>query len=91
MDKGISTKKLLKIPYGARIELTRDKSVQKTDEFRILFVGSAGRKGFIDLLEAFEIFSHPKKKLIIGSLDPEAKELLSRLINPELRCWAAFE
>ena len=81
VDKGVSTKKLLKIPYGARIErFSPDKSVQTTDEFRILFVGSAGpRKGFIDLLEAFKIFSHPRKKLsLIGSLDPEAKELLSR-------------
>ena len=50
------------------------------DEFRILFVGQAGpRKGFIDLLAAFDGFRHLKKQLIlIGSMSSEASTLLGR-------------
>ena len=82
VEKGISASKLLKIPYGARVErFFPDNSVEGTDDFRILFVGSASpRKGFIDLLDSFNLFNHPKKVLtLIGSLDQEAKNILSRV------------
>ena len=80
LKQGISADKLLKIPYGARLErFYPDTSEQpECDEFQILFVGAAGpRKGFIDLLEAFKQVSHPHKHLVlIGSLSDEAKVLL---------------
>ena len=80
LDEGISADKLLKIPYGARLERFYPDASEKAkcDEFKILFVGAAGpRKGFIDLLKAFKHLSHPLKRLIlIGRLSIEAKNLL---------------
>lgn len=82
VEQGVPAAKLLKIPYGSRLERFYPEVGPSTneEEFRILFVGAAGpQKGFIDLLKAFEQFSHPSKRLLlIGSLSPEAEALLSR-------------
>ena len=83
VDQGVPAAKLLKIPYGSRLERFYPEPAPNTsrDEFRILFVGAAGpRKGFIDLFTAFERFRHPRKQLVlIGSLAPEAKAILARV------------
>jgi glycosyltransferase involved in cell wall biosynthesis len=81
ISKGIAEEKILKIPYGARLERFWPCYAQIPDkqrEFRVLFVGCAGpRKGFIDLLDAFSLLEHPRKQLsLIGSLSPEAKSYL---------------
>lgn len=89
VEQGISTEKLIKIPYGARLERFYPDNSSKTcsDAFRILFVGAAGpRKGFIDLLSAFERLSNPKKQLLlIGSLAPEAEKILSRTDQSKIK------
>ena len=83
IEQGVSAAKLLKIPYGSRLERFYPEVVPSTSqvEFRILFVGAAGpRKGFIDLLSAFERLHHPGKHLLlIGSLAPEAVAILARV------------
>ena len=83
VSQGIPEAKLLKIPYGSRLERFYPEGVPNTngDEFRILFVGAAGpRKGFIDLLAAFEMLRHPCKQLIlVGSLSPEAEAMLAQV------------
>jgi glycosyltransferase involved in cell wall biosynthesis len=84
INQGVPAAKLLKIPYGARLERfypDLGATNTKEEEFRILFVGGAGpRKGFLDLLKAFERFSHlGKKLLLIGSLDSEAQAVLSQV------------
>ncbi|QNI66417.1 glycosyltransferase family 4 protein [Synechococcus sp. BMK-MC-1] len=82
MDQGVPTEKLHKINYGSRLERFYPEASSRKDrgEFRVLFVGAAGpRKGFIDLIAAFEQLSHPNKQLmLIGSLSPEAEQILSR-------------
>jgi glycosyltransferase involved in cell wall biosynthesis len=81
VEQGVSESKLLKIPYGSRLERFYPEEALRTnrEEFRILFVGAAGpRKGFIDLLTAFKRLRHPGKQLIlVGSLSPEADALLA--------------
>lgn len=80
LNKGIPREKLIKIPYGARLERFFPTSSGPNDnEFNILFVGQVSfRKGFLDLLEAFNSFSHPKKKLtVIGSVDEDIKKKFS--------------
>lgn len=79
--QGIAPSKLLKIPYGARLERFWPSVQQQPadgEDFRVLFVGCAGpRKGFLDLLKAFSLLNHPRKRLVlIGSISPEAKALL---------------
>lgn len=99
--QGVTPEKLLKIPYGARLERfwpTESRQSDDDREFRVLFVGCAGpRKGAVDLLEAFRLFSHPWKKLImIGGISSEAQilldsidqtsiEILGSVANAELR------
>jgi len=81
LSQGVSSSKLLKIPYGSRLERFSPTAPASPhdQEFRVLFVGAAGpRKGFIDLLSAFHLFRHPHKRLIlIGSIAPEAQALLA--------------
>ena len=82
MAQGIAPEKVIKIPYGARLERFWPSNTDRPrdpDEFRVLFVGCAGpRKGFIDLLKAFSLLKHPRKQLVlIGSLSPEAKSLMA--------------
>jgi glycosyltransferase involved in cell wall biosynthesis len=83
VSQGVPAAKLLKIPYGSRLERFYPEGGPNTygDEFRILFVGAAGpRKGFIDLLTAFEMLRHPGKQLIlVGSLSPEALAMLAKV------------
>jgi len=84
--QGVPANKLLKIPYGSRLERFHpvSSSQQDDEEFRILFVGAAGpRKGLMDLLEAFRLFRHPRKHLVLlGSVAPEAKACLAQ-VNQE--------
>lgn len=83
VSQGVPAAKLLKIPYGSRLERFYPEDGPSTNEeqFRILFVGAAGaQKGFIDLLNAFEQFHHRGKQLLlIGSLAPEALAMLARV------------
>lgn len=89
LEQGASAAKLLKIPYGSRLERFYPQSSPSTnpEEFRILFVGAAGpRKGFIDLLASFKRLSHPcKQLLLIGSLAPEAKAILAQVNQSQIR------
>ena len=82
LQKGVPADKLVKIPYGSNTMrfFPSDKSLTTPDDFNILFVGSASpRKGFIDLLKAFQLFQHPKKKLtLIGSIDELSLSLLNQ-------------
>ena len=81
--KGVAAGKIVKIPYGARLERfypSHPIASKQDHEFRVLFVGQGGpRKGFIDLLKAFSLLQHPRKRLtLIGSLSPEAHALLGQ-------------
>jgi glycosyltransferase involved in cell wall biosynthesis len=88
LAQGIPASKLLKIPYGSRLERFRptESAITAEQEFRILFVGAAGpRKGFIDLLAAFQKFRHPCKRLVlIGSVAPEAQAMLAQVDQSQI-------
>lgn len=82
VQQGLPAAKLLKIPYGSRLErfYPDPDATRSHEDFRILFVGAAGpRKGFMDLISAFERLQHPGKQLLlIGSLAAEAQAVLAR-------------
>ncbi len=80
LDQKVDKQKLVKIPFGSRIERFRPQNVQKNSkEFLLLFVGSFQiRKGIFDLLQAFQKFKHPHKRLIVvGDVLPEARKILA--------------
>lgn len=100
ISQGVSDAKLIKIPYGARLERfwPCEEPESDDDTFRVLFVGSAGpRKGFIDLLNAFQRLDHPRKSLtligsqtsealgILGKVDQSSIEIVGKVPNAELR------
>lgn len=80
IERGIAESKIIKIPYGARLE--RFKKLSEPDEgiFRVLWVGNISiRKGFMYALEAFNEFNHPNKEfVVIGSMTAEIKGLIQK-------------
>lgn len=88
-DNSVPSSKITVLPYGSSSPLSlmgRDcQSISPMrqlplvdDSFHILFVGQVSlRKGVPYLLDAFRLFSHPKKKLTLaGAIQPEMKHLL---------------
>ena len=77
IKKGIPESKLVKIPYGVRLERFQKIDDPDKNKFRILWVGIVDiRKGFLYLLEAFNRFSFQNKELVvIGNISPTMKKL----------------
>lgn len=78
LQMGIPSEKISKVIYGARLERFKKEADPPNDKFRILWVGAISiRKGFFDLLEAFESLKHPQKELVVvGSMTSEIRTLL---------------
>ena len=78
LEMGVPESKLRKVPYG--VDLRRFEKVADPDPegFQVLFVGQvAFRKGVPDLIEAFRILQHSKKRLrIVGTMRPEMARYL---------------
>lgn len=85
--QGVSPNKVRIIPYGVRLERFKPISKPKTEEFRILFVGRVGfRKGFLDLLKAFNSFEYREKCLIvIGSVSSKIRPFLNRYSTKNIK------
>jgi glycosyltransferase involved in cell wall biosynthesis len=79
IEMGVPSTKISKIVYGARLDRFYKIADPPADVFRVLWVGSVSiRKGFIDLLDAFALFKHPNKELlVVGAIDIEIKALIA--------------
>lgn len=92
LEMGVPANKVFKIPYG--VDLSRFAPVDEPskDRFEVLFVGQVSfRKGIPYLLEAFERFSHPRKRLrIIGSVAGEIRPLLERHLPESVEILGAL-
>lgn len=75
---GVLESKIVKIPYGARLDRFKKVDNPKGGEFQVLWVGGVSlRKGFMYALEAFRKLEHPKKKfVVVGGIQDEIKKLL---------------
>ncbi len=78
LKMGIPKSKLVKIPYGGRLDRFKKIDSPSKDKFSVLWVGEASlRKGFMYALEAFEKLKHPAKEfIVIGSISDEIKILI---------------
>lgn len=66
IEMGFSPEKLLKVSYGFNNNIRMDFETKVSDKFTILYVGSISvRKGIRYLIEAFRLFKHPNKELIV--------------------------
>jgi alpha-maltose-1-phosphate synthase len=67
IEQGVPAAKVVKIPYGVRLERFHPVGVPPADSFEVLFTGTVGfRKGIPYLLEAFRKLRHPRKRLRIA-------------------------
>lgn len=75
---GVSDTKIIKIPYGARLDRFQKISEPGENNFSVLWVGGVSiRKGFMYALEAFQKLSLTKKKfIVVGTIEKELKILL---------------
>lgn len=78
IEKGIKEEKLIKIPYGARLDRFSKIGNPDPNKFTVLWVGSISiRKGFLYALTAFNNFRHPNKEfIVIGSMTKEIEQLI---------------
>ncbi|MFZ5746842.1 MAG: glycosyltransferase family 4 protein [Pseudomonadota bacterium] len=81
IERGVPREKMRLIPYGGRLDRFQPVGAPDPNHFTLLFVGGISpRKGIPYLLQAFERFRHPGKRLrIIGSPEPGIEDALSRL------------
>lgn len=86
IEKGIDKNKLRKLVFGSRLERFSKIGDIIPGRFRILWVGAISiRKGFMDLIRAFELFKHPQKELIvIGHMQPEIEKLLGNRVRENI-------
>jgi glycosyltransferase involved in cell wall biosynthesis len=79
VQMGVPAEKLVKVPYGARLERFHKVADPPKDKFRVLWVGAVSiRKGFLDLQQAFQALRHPNKELVVvGYVEPEVEQLLA--------------
>lgn len=80
LEMGIPAEKVHKVPYGVRLERFQKTADPPPDSFDVLFAGTVSlRKGVPYLLQAFQRFNHPRKKLrLAGPVEPAMKELFAR-------------
>jgi glycosyltransferase involved in cell wall biosynthesis len=78
IEMGVPEFKIVKIPYGARLDRFKKVVDPLDDEFQVLWVGGVSiRKGFMYALEAFQKLNHSKKKfIVVGNIEKEIKILL---------------
>jgi starch synthase len=87
ISTGTNPEKLRVVPYGVNLSEFYSNDTPQEDCFRILFVGSfCIRKGAPYLLEAFRMFKHPSKELlIVGSVHPELKSIISKYADLNIK------
>jgi alpha-maltose-1-phosphate synthase len=88
VEMGVSAQKVQKFPYGVRLDRFSKTGDPRSDSFEVLFAGTVSiRKGIPYLIDAFNKFKHPMKRLrLAGPVEPQMRSLLSRfdLTNVEV-------
>jgi len=87
LKQGVNPKKLLKVPYGVELDRFFIKNREKSNKFRVIFVGMVGiRKGLYYLFKAWNKLDLPNDKselLIVGNIQPEFKAVLQKVDLPK--------
>ena len=80
VEMGVPESKIYKIPYGVNLARFSPVEPPPQDSFEVLFAGQVGyRKGIPYLLQAFEKFRHPRKRLrIVGGMQEDIRSYLEK-------------
>ncbi|GAB2580953.1 glycosyltransferase family 4 protein [Spirosoma areae] len=85
---GFPEQKLLKVPYGFNkfSSLAINKPIElDSKDFVVLYVGSISvRKGVRYLIQAFDKFQHPRKKLVIVGPKTEPEGIQDLAVSPQV-------
>lgn len=83
--EGVAPERLAVVPYGVNLQRFQPVASPAPDRFEVVFVGRiSARKGVRDLLDGFHMAAVPNKKLtLVGTIDSEVRELLSRDLAAE--------
>ena len=86
IEMGVRESKIIKLPYGARLDRFSKIDEPSKDIFRVLWVGGVSiRKGFMYAFEAFKrLRYHRKEFVVIGAISQEVKSLLSKIDTSEV-------
>ncbi|MDE2464390.1 MAG: glycosyltransferase [Alphaproteobacteria bacterium] len=78
--EGVPESKLRKVSYGVDLRRFSPVGAPEAGRFDVLFVGAASlRKGVPDLLNAYRMLRHPRKRLrFIGAVTEEVRAFLQR-------------
>ena len=78
VEMGVPRRKLRVVAYGADLQRFSQVARPSLDTFDVLYVGAVSfLKGIPDLLEAFRLFRHPRKRLtLVGEVMPEMAAFL---------------
>lgn len=79
IENGIAENKIVKIPYGARLDRFSKVGEPCDKKFTVLWVGGVSiRKGFMYALRAFQLFKFSKKEfIVIGAIETEIEALIA--------------
>lgn len=82
IERGFSPEQIRVAPYGVDLSDFYADGDRPSDTFEVLYVGQLSiRKGMKYLLEAFERFEHPKKRLtLVGSPQPSTADLVAKAV-----------
>jgi len=78
--EGVPEAKLRKVSYGVDLRRFNPVGAPEPGRFDVLFVGAASlRKGVPDLLDAYRMLHHPRKRLrFVGAVTEDVRALLQR-------------
>ncbi len=80
--RGIPPERVRVAPYGVDLSRFYPQGERAKDSFEVLYVGNLSiRKGIKYLLEAFDRFDHPNKRLtMLGTHQPETAEVVAKAV-----------
>lgn len=83
VDRGVPAEKVRKAPYGVNLQQFYPDGKPPEDTFEVMYVGALSvRKGIRYLLEAFERFDHPNKRLtLVGAPQAEVADLVAKAVS----------
>ena len=92
VNRGIDSRKVVKIPYGVDVSQFSPSAETEESYFTVLFVGNFSiQKGAPYLLEALRSLQHPSTRLwLVGTISSEMKDILGTYQDLDIQIFASI-